>query len=53
MHGKNDQIIPFTMGKELFEKANEPKYFYSPVDDHMLSYNDKLIKTIKQFIEKY
>ena len=53
MHGKNDQIIPFTMGKELFEKAKEPKYFYSPVDDHMLSYNDQLIKIIKQFIEKY
>ena len=26
MHGKKDDIVPFSMGKELFEKANNPKY---------------------------
>ncbi len=28
MHGKADNIIPFSNGKRLFELANEPKYSY-------------------------
>ena len=27
MHGEKDDIVPFSMGKELYEKANDPKYF--------------------------
>lgn len=27
-HGTNDSIIPFEMGQQLFELANEPKRFY-------------------------
>ena len=27
MHGKKDNIVPFYMGKKLFETANEPKNF--------------------------
>ena len=27
LHGKDDNIVPFSMGKELFEKALEPKIF--------------------------
>ena len=28
MHGKVDNIVPFHMGKKMFELANEPKYSY-------------------------
>ena len=40
MHGKNDKIVPFHMGQQVFEKANEPKFSYFPDnDDHMMDYN--------------
>ena len=54
MHGKKDNIVPFHMGKKLFETANEPKKFLQiEEDDHMLSFNDKLLLEIKNFINKY
>ena len=28
MHGEKDDVVPFSMGKELFEKANSPKQSY-------------------------
>ena len=42
MHGKKDDIVPFSMGKELFEKANNPKhsYFTPDDDDHMMEFNE-------------
>jgi fermentation-respiration switch protein FrsA (DUF1100 family) len=27
-HGEKDKIVPFSMGKKLFQAAQEPKYFY-------------------------
>ena len=54
MHGKKDNIVPFHMGKKLFETANEPKKFLQiEEDDHMLSFNDNLLLEIKNFINKY
>tara|TARA_B100000963_G_scaffold356347_1_gene376286 strand:+ start:928 stop:1728 length:801 start_codon:yes stop_codon:yes gene_type:complete len=54
MHGEKDDVVPFYMGKELFEKANNPKHFYfTPDDDHMMEFNSKLLNEIKKFIEKY
>jgi len=54
MHGKKDNIIPFHMGKKLFETANKPKKFLQiEEDDHMLSFNDSLLLEIKNFINKY
>ena len=29
IHGANDEIVPFSMGKRLFQEAADPKYFYS------------------------
>ena len=53
MHGKMDNIVPQKMGKELFEKANDPKFSYFPDDDnHMMEYNEQLLNKIKTFIEK-
>ena len=54
MHGKKDDVIPFSMGKELFEKANSPKHsYFTPDDDHMMEFNSSLLQKIKNFIEKY
>ena len=51
MHGKNDTIVPFYMGKKIYELANEPKYYYfSDYDDHMMEYSEKLLKVLKKFI---
>ena len=51
MHGKVDNIVPFHMGKKMYELANEPKYsYFSEYDDHMLEYNEKLLKTLRNFI---
>ena len=54
MHGKKDNIVPFYMGKKLFETANKPKKFLQiEEDDHMLSFNDNLLLEIQNFINKY
>ena len=51
MHGKADKIVPFYMGKKLYELANEPKYFYvSEYDDHMMNFDKKLLNRLKNFI---
>ena len=52
MHGYKDKIVPFEMGKEMFNKSNSPKYkYFNEVDDHMMDYNSELIFSIKNFIE--
>jgi len=52
MHGEQDTIVPFTMGKTIYQLANEPKYFYfTKHDDHMMIYDEPMIKTLKNFIK--
>tara|TARA_Y100000590_G_scaffold320642_1_gene363018 strand:- start:211 stop:1023 length:813 start_codon:yes stop_codon:yes gene_type:complete len=52
LHGKVDKIVPYKMGKKMYELANEPKFFYSQeYGDHMVEYDKKLLMTLKQFIE--
>ena len=51
MHGEVDKIVPFWMGKKMYELANEPKYsYFSEYDDHMMEYNEKLLNELKKFI---
>jgi len=51
MHGEVDNIVPFNMGKKMYELANNPKYsYFSEYDDHMMEYNEKLLNTLKKFI---
>ena len=51
MHGKVNNIVPFHMGEKMYELANEPKYYYfSKYDDHMMEYNVKLLKALKDFV---
>ena len=52
MHGKKDKIVPFHMGKKVFDKAKEPKFSYFPDnDDHMMDYNEDLLKTLSIFFK--
>ena len=52
MHGAKDNIVPFDMGVKVYESANNPKYkYFSDYDDHMMDYNEDLIKSIKNFIQ--
>ena len=51
IHGKVDTIVPYDMGKTMYELSNEPKYFYSQeYGDHMVDYDEKLLLTLKEFI---
>ena len=52
MHGKVDKIVPYDMGKKMFELANDPKFFYSQeYGDHMVEYDEKLLLALRQFIK--
>ena len=52
MHGKKDKIVPFYMGKKVFDNAKEPKFFYfSDNDDHMMDYNEDLLKALSAFFK--
>jgi len=52
MHGEADQIVPFAMGKKIFEIANEPKFsYFTKYDDHMMEYDENLIKALNSFLK--
>ena len=52
MHGKVDKIVPYKMGKKIYELANEPKSFYTQeYGDHMVEYDEKLLLALKKFIQ--
>ena len=52
MHGKDDKIVPYDMGKKMYELANEPKFFYSQeYGDHMVEYDEKLLLALEKFIQ--
>ena len=52
MHGKADKIVPFWMGKKMYELANKPKYSYFPKkDNHMMEYNENLILILKKYFK--
>jgi len=52
MHGKEDKIVPFWMGKKMYKLANEPKYsYFSEKDNHMMEYNEKMILVLKEYLK--
>ena len=52
IHGKVDKIVPYYMGEKMYELANEPKFFYTQeYGDHMVEYDEKLLSTLKKFIQ--
>ena len=54
MHGDKDKIVPFSMGKEMFEKFSEPKLsYFRKGDDHMMEFDEELLEKIKNFLKLY
>ena len=52
MHGEADQIVPFFMGKKMYEKANMPKYsYFTKHDNHMMEYDENLVKALNSFFK--
>ena len=52
MHGEVDQIVPFWMGKKIYQIANQPKYsHFTKFDDHMMEYDEKLLFVLTTFIK--
>ena len=52
MHGKQDKIVPFKMGKKMYDLANSPKFNYFPeYDDHMMNYDQLLLNKLKLFVD--
>ncbi len=54
LHATNDEVIPFPLGKELFEAASEPKTFLETRGGHNTAHTEdsaKFYGAITQFIE--
>ena len=52
MHGEADQIVPFSMGKEMYKIANEPKFsYFTKHDNHMMEYDENLLKALNSFLK--
>tara|TARA_B100001121_G_C18612695_1_gene585234 strand:+ start:368 stop:1186 length:819 start_codon:yes stop_codon:yes gene_type:complete len=52
MHGEIDQIVPYSMGKKIYEIANEPKFsYFTKHDNHMMVYDENLVKALKSFLK--
>ncbi len=48
IHGKEDEIIPFSMGQQLFQASQQPKYFF-PIKG--AGHNDTYIRGGKKYFE--
>jgi fermentation-respiration switch protein FrsA (DUF1100 family) len=52
MHGEADQIVPFWMGKKIYEMANQPKYsYFTEYDNHMMEFDEKLVFELRTFFK--
>ena len=52
MHGEKDKIVPFYMGKKIYNKLPGEKFsYFIKNDDHMMEFNKNLIFSIKSFLE--
>ena len=53
LHGKSDTLVPFYMGKKIYDVANEPKYYYFPdFDNHMMTYDQDMLRTLSNFVNE-
>jgi len=56
IHGEQDEIVPFELGRKLFDGASEPKEFYSiKGGDHthlMELDGEKYFEKLRKFIAK-
>ncbi|MSR64989.1 MAG: alpha/beta hydrolase [Verrucomicrobiae bacterium] len=56
LHSPSDEVIPYRLGKRLFDAANEPKTFVDLKGDHnggFLISGKKFANAIGEFLERY
>lgn len=56
IHSQDDEMVPFTQGKKLFEATSEPKEFYKMHGGHnesIMMYKEEYTKKISNFLDKY
>ncbi|MGD9015137.1 MAG: alpha/beta hydrolase [Candidatus Omnitrophota bacterium] len=56
IHSEDDEIIPFAMGKKLFEAAASPKEFYQMQGTHneaIFTAEQEYIRSLDSFLSKY
>ncbi|MGD8312917.1 MAG: alpha/beta hydrolase [Gammaproteobacteria bacterium] len=56
VHGRDDEIVPFSQGRQLFELAGEPKHFLALDGGHNdahLSSRPVYIRELKAFLGRY
>jgi fermentation-respiration switch protein FrsA (DUF1100 family) len=54
IHSRDDEIIPFDMGRELFEAAPEPKTFFELRGDHNAGFwisRDRYVPALNSFLD--
>mgnify|MGYP001973178758 CR=1 FL=1 len=52
MHGQKDKIVPFEMGKKIFDNFSDPKLsYFKSNDDHMMNFDEDLLNNIKNFLK--
>jgi uncharacterized protein len=54
MHSPTDEVIPFSMGRSVFEAANEPKRFFELTGGHNDGYErsgKRYLEAIERFLE--
>jgi fermentation-respiration switch protein FrsA (DUF1100 family) len=54
IHSTDDKVIPFTMGKKVYEKANAPKEFFEVKGEHLTAptlYTEQIGNKIKKMVE--
>jgi fermentation-respiration switch protein FrsA (DUF1100 family) len=53
-HGIDDELIPFALGRRLYDAANEPKEFLAmPGHGHNDPFPEEFFTTLAQFLEKH
>jgi len=51
-HGTADRVIPYELGEQLFDAANEPKEFITiPDGNHNMPQSDEFYEAMKRFLE--
>lgn len=56
IHSPQDEVIPYRLGKRLYEAANEPKMFVDLAGDHNGGFvisEEKFVGGIREYLEKF
>ena len=54
IHSKDDTVVPFSMGQELFSNANSPKYFWEIQGEHvhgLEEYSEEYLESIRMLTQ--